>query len=160
MTREEYYNKKAKYAYELYLAGKPFKKVYAAVKKGDKYVVLKNKTGKYEYAISGGGVDPGEDNITAIKREILEELNMNVEVARSLGVRHYQRTWRYEGREFDVDYEAEIFLTRFISYSNNSSFGLEGEFDKNVSIAEISKEEMLDTVYEFKVDGMKLGDED
>lgn len=160
MTRDEYYNKKAKYAYELYMAGKPFKKVYAAVKKGDMYVVLKNKNGRYKYSLSGGGVDPGEDNITAIKREILEELNMNIEVIRSLGVRHYLRTWHYEEHEFDIDYEAEIFLTKFVSYAHNKDFGLDGEFSSEVSIAEISKEEMLDTVYEFKDDKIRLRKDD
>lgn len=152
-----YYEQKAKLAYELYLKGLPFKKVYAAVQKGDKYVVLKHETGKYKYSISGGGVDAGEDNITAIKREILEELNINIKIVKSLGVIKYFKTWHYDGKDFDVDYEAEIFLTEFVSYGDNANFGIEGEFDgKKISICEISKEEMLSTVAEFVTFGIKL----
>lgn len=158
MTKEEYYNQKAKYAYQLYTEGKPFKKVYAAVKKGDKYIVLKNKKGNYKYSLSGGGVDPGEDNITAIKRELKEELNVNVKVVKPLGIVRLVKTWRYEGREFDVPYECEIFLTEFVSYANVKDFGLSGEFDDNFSVAEVSKKEMVNNVFEFTKGGIKFGE--
>ncbi|MDE6583204.1 MAG: NUDIX domain-containing protein [Clostridia bacterium] len=152
-----YYEQKAKIAYELYLKGLPFKKVYATVQKGDKFVVLKHEEGKYKYSLSGGGVDPGEDNVTAIKREILEELNINIKVVKSLGIAKYVRTWHYNGKHFDVDYEAEIFHTKFASYGENKNFGLEGEFTtKKISIDEISKEEMLANVAEFVTFGIKF----
>ena len=151
-----YYQQKAKYAYDLFLQGKPFKKVYAVVQKGDKYVVLHNKT-KNSYQLSGGGVDKGEDNIKAIKREIVEELNMQINIIKSLGTIKYFKTWRYEGKEFDVDYEAEIFYTSFVSYENNTKFGIEGEFDdKKIDIVEISKETMLQKVAEFTKFGLKF----
>ncbi len=38
-----YYNNKAKRMYNLYINNLPCKKVYAAVKKGDKFVVLKDE---------------------------------------------------------------------------------------------------------------------
>lgn len=152
-----YYEQKAKYAYSLFLEGKPFKKVYAAVKKGDNFVVLQHEKGRDKYSLSGGGVDPGEDNITAIKREILEELNINIKIIKTLGVIKYIRTWHYEGKEFDIEYEAEIFLTEFVSYGDNKNFGIDGEFsDKKISIAEISKKELLKEVAEFKDFHLKL----
>jgi len=156
MTKEEYYNKKAKLAYELYTMGKPFRKVYAAVKKDEKYLVLKNDKGNYKYSLAGGGIDPSEDSVTAIKREILEELNVNVKVVKSLGMMHYVNTWSYEGQNFDVQYEVEIFLAEFKSFAHGKGFGLEGEFDENFSVAEISKEEMLSSVYEFTKGGIEL----
>lgn len=133
-------------------------KIYAAVKKGDKYIVWKSKPcSTWKYQISGGGVDEGEDNVTAIKRELIEELNVNVNIIKSLGVIKYIKTWRYEGKEFDVDYEAEIFLTEFVSYSNNNQFGIEGEFaGKEMEIVEISESEMLENVSEFKKFGLTL----
>lgn len=153
----DYNKQKAKLAYELYLKGLPFKKVYAVVQKGDKFVVLKHETGKYKYSLSGGGVDAGEDNITAIKREIIEELNINIKIVKSLGIAKYVRTWHYNGQDFDVDYEAEIFHTEFVSYGKNKDFGLEGEFDaKKISIDEISKDEMLANVAEFVSLGIKF----
>lgn len=155
-----YYNNKAKRMYELYLNNLPCKKVYAAVKKGDKFVVLKDdKNPKWKYQIAGGGVEDGEDNITAIKREIKEELNLNVKVIKSLGVINYVTPWTYENKTFDVKYEAEIFLTEFLSYANNTGFGVEGEFDGSVGVSgvvEVSKQEMLENVAEFKKDGIKL----
>ena len=87
-----YYNNKAKKMYNLYINNLPCKKVYAAVKKGDKFVVLKDeKNPKWKYQLSGGGVEDGEDNVSAIKREIYEELNMNVKVI-NLGVWR-QKIW-------------------------------------------------------------------
>ncbi len=148
-----YYKNKAKKMYNLYINNLPCKKVYAAVKKGDKFVVLKDeKNPKWKYQLSGGGVEDGEDNVSAIKREIYEELNMNVKVIKSLGIINYVATWEFEGKKFDVKYEAEIFLTEFVCYLNNNKFGVDGEFDNSAisGIAEISKFEMLENVSEFK----------
>lgn len=156
----DYYQKKAKHAYELYLKGEPFRKVYAAVEKDGKFVVLKNdnpnKKAKYQFSLSGGGVDEGEDNVTAIKREVKEELNMNVEVVRSLGCVKYNQTWIYEGKEYNLDYLSEIFLVRFDSYSDNVALGLPGEFQHGITIEEISKDELLENVFEFKDGGIKF----
>ena len=153
----DYYEQKAKIAYEKFQRGEPFKKVYAVVQKGDKFVVLKHNKGRYEFSLSGGGVEDGESNVDAVKREVLEELNIKVEVKESLGFCRYVRTWRYQGKEFDVDHVAEIFLTEFVSFGENKKFGIEGEFDgKEMSIAEISREEMLEKVFEFKNGGIKF----
>ncbi len=153
----DYKEQKAKFAYELHLKGLPFKKVYGAVKKGDKFVVLKRENGKYKYEIAGGSVELNEANETAIKREILEELNFNVKIVRSLGVIKYLRTWKFQDHEFDIEHQAEIFLTEFVSYGKEKGFGLDGEFnEKEFSIAEISKEEMLANVAEFVSFGIKL----
>lgn len=149
---QNYNLKKAKYVYGLYQAGLPFKKVYAVVQKDKKFAVLELAPGKkYKYTLSGGGVDDGEDNITAIKREVLEELNMNIEIIKSLGVFNYFRTWLYEGKSFDVKYIAEVFLTKFVSYADNKDFGLSGEFFNKVKgVKLVSKKEMLENVARFE----------
>ena len=152
-----YYEQKAKLAYELYQKGLPFQKVYAAVQKGDKFFVLKIQDKKFKYSLSGGGIDEGEDVETAIKRELMEEMNAHVEFVKELDVIHYVHTWRYEGKEFDVDYDAHIVLVKFLSFAKKRKLGLDGEFDnKNVEIVEISKEEMLKNVAEFVDFGVKL----
>ena len=152
-----YYEQKAKLAYELYQKGLPFQKVYAVVQKGNKFLVLTVPDKRYKYSLSGGGIDEGEDVVTAIKRELLEEMNVHVEFVRELDTIHYVHTWRYQGKEFDVGYEAHIVLVKFLSYDEKRKMGLDGEFDgKNVEIAEISKDEMLKNVAEFVDFGVKL----
>lgn len=148
-----YYEKKAKKAYELYLSGKPFEKVYAVVEKDERFLVLKNGD---KYSLAGGGIEEGEDVDCALKREILEEMNVNIEVIRSLGKINYNSKWNYEGKEFLVKYEAEIVYCKFISYGLNEKLGLEGEFEKDTEVEEISKELMLDKVAEFCKFGIKL----
>lgn len=148
----DYYNQKAKKMYELYLKGQPSRKVYAAVRKDNEFVVVKNAEGKkWKYQLAGGGVEDEETNEGAIKREIVEELNINADIVKSLGVVNYKTTWTYEGKEFSINNEAEVFLLEFVSFANNNKFGLDGEFsEKDVKgIALISKEEMCSNVYEF-----------
>ena len=163
MTNEEkakaYNEAKAKYAHELFQKNLPFKKVYGVVEKNGKYVVLKLKQGSiYKYFLSGGGVDEGEDNVTAVKREMVEELNMNVEVVKSLGTCECFRTWTYKGKSVDVRYETEIFLTKFVSYSSNKDFGLEGEFSQSrvTGIVEVTKDEMINNVEYFVAHEIKF----
>lgn len=153
----DYYTQKAKRMYQLFLKGVPCKKVYGAVCKGGRYVVIKNANdAKWRYQIAGGGVEEGETNEVAILREVAEELNINAKIVKSLGVLTYKTTWRYENKEFVVDNEAEIFLLEFVSCSHNAHFGLEGEFARNVEVALISKHEMIKNVYEFAKGGIKL----
>src|SRR5947209_10902950 len=38
------------------------------------------------YFLPGGGVDPGEDMVTALRREIFEETGLGVEISREIGV--------------------------------------------------------------------------
>lgn len=157
MTKsEEYVNSKAERMYQLYMQGKPCRKVYAAVKKGDKYIVISAPGKKYKYQLSGGGVDGDESSTQALQRELLEELNVKVKNIKSLGQYTAIRTWHYKDIPFDVDYEVEVFHAEFASYANNTMFGLEGEFNTSVKIEEITKEEMLKTVYEFVREGIKL----
>lgn len=149
IAKNQYVKEKAKYAYSLFQKGLPFKKVYAVVEKNGKYVVLQTAkpSAKFKYFLAGGGVDEGEGNITAIKREVLEELNMNIEVVKSFGVIRYVRTWKYEGKVFDISYIAEIFLTKFVSYGKNKKLGLDGEFTFiSKGIAIIDKQELINNI--------------
>ena len=144
-----YYQKKLKHEYSLFLKKQPLKKVYAAVSINGKFAVLTCNAGNFKYCLSGGGVEKGETNQIAIVREIGEELNMNVEIVKSLGTIHYTADKEYKGKKFTSNYEAEIFLTKFISYGKNTKLGIDGEFDNSINVAIISKEEMLNNVAEF-----------
>lgn len=154
----DYYTQKAKHMYELYLKGESCRKVYAAVCKDNKYVVIKNaECKKFKYQLAGGGVECGETNRDAIKREIVEELNINSKIVKSLGVISYISNWKYEDKEFTINNEVEVFLLEFVSYANNNQFGLDGEFTENVKgVTLISEEEMCNNVYEFTSGGIKF----
>ena len=156
MDQKEYYRQKAIYAKYLYDNNLPFVKVYAPVRDGDKFIVLRKTTDKgISYHLSGGGVDEGETLEQAIKRELMEELNVEVEVVREIGVYNdLYKTWRLDGEEFDVKYEIHVFDTR-LKRQLGGDFGLEGEFsNKNMSVVRIDKQTMLDTVDEFNKFGM------
>ncbi len=158
MDPKEYYRQKAIYAKYLYDNDLPFVKVYAPVRDGDKFIVLQKKTDKgVSYHLSGGGVDEGETLEQAIRRELMEELNVEVDVVREIGVYNdLYKTWRLDGEEFNVKYEIHVFDTK-LKRQLGGDFGLAGEFaDKNMSIARIDKQTMLDTVAEFKQFGMTL----
>lgn len=152
-----YYQKKSKLAKELHDKGLPWVKVYAVVRYGDKFVVLsKEKDGKIEYMLAGGGLDQGEDIIKAIKREVKEELNMRVKVLKEIGV--YDKLfvkWKYNDEEFELQYKIHVMDTEVIKVRKGKP-GLKGEFDDNVNIALIDKETLLNEVVEFKSFGFSL----
>lgn len=148
--KQKYNLQKAERAYKLYCENRPFVKVYSVVQKGDKFLVLENFGQKYKYSLAGGGVEDGEDIETATKREVLEELNVKVKFVRELDVIHYDHTWTYNGKSFDMNYEAHIVLSEVVAVDNSKKrFGLPGEFDKEMKVLEISKQEMLNNVAEF-----------
>ena len=132
----DYYKNKAIRAKKLYDEGKPWVKVYATVRIGDNFLVLKHND---EYMLAGGGVD-----------ELLEELNVEVEIIKELGV--YDKLyvpWKLGNEEFKVQYEIHVFDTRLIKHVDGK-LGLDGEFNDNTKIALIDKETLLSEVVEFK----------
>ena len=151
-----FFQAKQKHAYMCYKKGVPREKVYAVVEKGDKYLVIQTSRGDYKYMLAGGGVEKGEDMVTAIKRECLEELNVVVEYVRTLGTILDTSEWEYKGKKFTVQDKMDIVYTRYVSHVDGMSMGIEGEFDKEDSIVEIDRDEMLSHVAEFTKYGIKL----
>ena len=150
-----YFSQKVLHAYNCYINGKPRQKVYGVIEKGNKFVVLRGKS-ENKYMLSGGGIEEGEDLKTAIEREALEELNMVVEFIKELGSFTCKSKWKYNGQEFWVDDHIQVVYTKFIKYGSNNFLGIEGEFESQDIVAEISKEEMLNNVYEFVEGGIKF----
>ena len=153
----DYYRQKALRAKELYDKGLPFVKVYAPVRVGDKFLVLeKNTDDGVMYEISGGGVDDGETLEDAIQRELREELNVEVEIIRELGVYDkLYKTWRLDDYSFDIRYEIHVFDTK-LKKKLNGKFGLDGEFNSKMKITEIDRETLLKNVSEFRDFGIKI----
>lgn len=153
----DYYKKKAIKAKKCYDKGIPLVKVYASVRDGDKFIVLKKrKDNKVTYHLAGGGVDDGETLEEAIKREILEELNVEVEIIKKLGV--YDKLyvpWKLDGEEFKVQYEIHVFDTKVIR-KVDGEFGLEGEFNKEMQIDKIDKETLVNNIAEFNSFKIKI----
>ena len=111
-----YYQNKALIAKELCEKGLPWVKVYAVVRDNDEFIVLtKEKDGKIEYMLAGGGVDKGESLEKAIKREVKEELNMKIEVLGELGVYdNLYVPWTYNGVTYNVQYEIHVLDTKVL----------------------------------------------
>ena len=153
----DYYRSKALIAKDLYDKGLPFVKVYAPVRNGDKFIVLTKETESgIKYQISGGGVDKGETLEQAIRRELREELGVEVEIIKELGVYDkLYKTWRLDGEEFDVRYEIHVFDTK-LKKKFGGDFGLSGEFDKRFNIVEVDKETLISKVKEFRDFGIKI----
>lgn len=152
-----YFEKKSKHAYKCYKKGQPRKKVYAVVEKDGKFLVLSNKKNKkYKYCLAGGGIEKKENSFVAAKREILEELNVEAEVVKSLGVIKDKSKWTYKNKEFWVDDEMEIVYAKYVCDGKQKSIGIKGEFDKQVAVALIDRQDMLDYVAEFAYYGLKF----
>ena len=66
-------------------SAKPRYTARAIVKNGDLYAVIHSKK-FHKYSLPGGGVDNGEDIITALKREILEETGCTCGKISELGI--------------------------------------------------------------------------
>ena len=157
MTKNDYYLIKATRAKELYDKGLPFVKVYATVRDGDNFIVLeKHKDGKIIYDLSGGGVDDNESLEDAIKRELREELKVEVDIIKKLGIYDkFYLTWELNGEKFDVQYEIHVFDT-VLKKQLKGKKGLDGEFDKDTKIVHIDKSTLLSEVAEFRDFGFKL----
>lgn len=151
-----YFEEKVKRYYKLFKKNQPILKTYAVVEKDGRFLVLSTPQGKDKYCLAGGSVDKGETTQTAIVRELKEELNVNAQVVKSLGFIKYTSHWNYKGTEFDINNVAEIFYTKFVGHTNGTQVGLDGEFKPDVSVLEISKQEMIENVAEFTKFGIKL----
>lgn len=157
MSKLDYYKQKAMHAKELFDKGLPFVKVYAPVRVGDKFMVLKSeKENVVKYNIAGGGVDEGETLEQALNRELKEELNVEVEIIKELGCfNNMYKTWELDGKKFDVQYQVHVFDTR-LKKKLKGKFGLDGEFSKNINIVEVDKKTLIDNVSEFRDHGIKI----
>lgn len=152
-----YYREKALRAKELFDKGLPFVKVYAPVRDGDLFMALAKETENgIEYDIAGGGVDDGETLEEAIKRELKEELNVEVDIIKELGVYDkLYKTWELDGQSFDIQYEIHVFDTK-LKKQLKGDMGLKGEFKSNVKVAKIDKRTLLSKVAEFCKFGIKI----
>lgn len=71
-----------------YLDNSDFKKreaVRAVLSDNDGRIALIYSKNRNYYKLPGGGIDPGEDNITALHREIIEETGCRAEIVREVG---------------------------------------------------------------------------
>ena len=86
---------------------------------------------------SGGGIEPGEDPETAIKRELKEELGAEVEIACKIGVvsDYYNLIHRHNINNF--------FLCRALSFGSRNLTQQEIE-DFHLSIRKLTYDEALD----------------
>ena len=130
-TREEYVKDRKKYAYNLFLEHKFFKKARAIVLLDGKLCLIKvtHEDGKIYYLLPGGGVDDGEKASQAAIREAHEEYGVVVRKPRYVGKKYYSVPLEFDGKKFmsnRVEYYYIFDLEDGSTFDN--TFGLEGEF--------------------------------
>lgn len=66
----------------------------------DSQLFLVQHQGYTTWCLPGGGIDPGEGLIQALKREIMEELGVEAQVGKLLVVHQFKEDDVYQGPEF------------------------------------------------------------
>ena len=96
--------------------------------------------GKYDiYTIPGGGVDPGEDLITAVKREMLEETGYNCEIICEVGTTLESRV------RYDFTQKRYYYIARAIGEQHELQL-TEQEIDEDITVCWYPIEEALQLV--------------
>ena len=70
--------------------------VKAVIENNDGEILVMKRSGisahsSNEWDIPGGRIDPGEDPFTALERECMEEVGMEVKIGKPLGVNYFTR---------------------------------------------------------------------
>jgi 8-oxo-dGTP diphosphatase len=100
------------------MSQKPVKIVDAVIADGDRYLLVQTRKPQAfgRWAFPGGHVEPGEDPETAIRRELSEELSVEITSLRLLKTSHAQvsdetpQPVAIEGQTFLVDISGQIKL--------------------------------------------------
>lgn len=146
--REQYFEEKSRFAYNLYKQGKFFRKARAIIKDGDSFLVL-HVPEKDIYGISGGGINDGETATNGCKREVLEEMGIKVKPEKLLFKHYYRGSMEYNGTKFYPKCVEFYYLCKPIKVVKQEHLGISGEFIADVEIAKLTKEEFL-TKIKFK----------
>ncbi|MBR1988806.1 MAG: NUDIX hydrolase [Clostridia bacterium] len=144
----DYFYEKSKFYYEKYKAGKLTRKVGAIIKDGDKYLTLIKNGNKAMFA--GGSVDDGETTRHAVVREVLEETGAKIIKLKYLHREYYSVDWEFEGIVFPNKRVSYTYLCE-VEKGNLKAIGLEGEFDKNITLRWCTSKE-LEELKLYKVD--------
>ena len=78
--------------------------IYAKLTKDGKTLLIKKIRGPYKdmFDLPGGRMEHGEDVVSALKREVMEETGVIVKSARLLDVFTHQAVYTYEGKTIDM----------------------------------------------------------
>ena len=71
-------------------------RVATIIRNGDKVLLHKNENDDF-YAIPGGRIKIGEDSISALKREVYEEIGVNIKVNKMIGL--VENFFEYDGKK-------------------------------------------------------------
>lgn len=89
-------------------------RVATVIRNGDKVLLHKNKNEDF-YAIPGGRIKIGEDSISAIKREVFEEIGVNINVDKMIGL--VENFFEYDGKKHH-----EVMIVFSSSFNKGSEY--------------------------------------
>jgi 8-oxo-dGTP pyrophosphatase MutT (NUDIX family) len=103
-------------------ASQPREAVCMCAINGDKVLAVARRGTKNEWGLPGGKVDPGEDPVDALVREVLEETHISLDKSKLKPV--FQRidhpflvtTYIYNGNIFDVPEQGDAGPTAWVSW--------------------------------------------
>ncbi|MBP7240673.1 NUDIX hydrolase [Amaricoccus sp.] len=84
--------------------------VYAVIRAGDDVLVTEQSSPEPEIQLPGGGIDPGESPLAALRRECLEETGWAIAVQRRLGA--YRRFGYMPEYDFWAQKVCHVYLAR------------------------------------------------
>lgn len=129
MTNEQYKREYDEFAYNLFKAGKSFRKSRCIIIKDDKLFVIHRKSNNF-IGLPGGGIESGENAYMAAKREAMEETGILVKPLKIIDKSYFNVDMKF-GTEKFVSKRVEFYvLCEYVKKENNGG-GLEGEFDKD-----------------------------
>lgn len=131
MTKEEYFNQKSKYYYDMFLQNKYVRKVSTIIKVKDKFLVLVKD--KIKACLAGGSVEPNETTRNGAIRETYEEMGVKINNLKYLTKVYYSVKWTYNNIEFDNKRIEFYYLSELDSFTGKVE-GLDGEFDGNMEL--------------------------
>lgn len=121
----------------------------AVVIDNENKIALLHVTAKNYYKLPGGGIEPGEDKITATKRECLEEIGCQIEIIKEVG---YIVEYRKLPKPRNLKQTSYCYIAKVIGQKEYPTF-TKHEIDTGFKIVWLPYEKALEALTEVEAIG-------
>ena len=109
----------------------------------NKLVALLHATKNYYYKLPGGGIEDGEDNEIALRRECKEEIGCDIEIIRELGF-----TLEYR-KKYNLKQTSYCYIAKVVGEKRQPNL-TESEIDEGFTTVWLSLEDAIKKIQESK----------